>query len=274
LVQQAAIAIQNARFFGELEERRETLEILNRQLTQANKCKDEFLGIISHELRTPLNVITGSTDLLLGNFLGELTAEQRRTLQIASKNAADLLGLINGILDLYRLQIGERPVRVEEFHMEDLCAEIEESFRQTAKEKGLNFTWRYERIVSPLRTDRLKLKELLHNLVSNAIKFTEQGKVEVRVVHEPDEDRLRVEVEDTGIGMDKEVLPFVFDPFQQGDSSITRKYGGAGLGLTIVKRLLDLLGGEIEIQSEPGKGSLFRCRLPTRLETGSSRLSA
>jgi len=165
-------------------------------------------------------------------------------------------------------------VRVEEFHMEDLCAEIEESFRQTAQEKGLSFTWRYERIVSPLRTDRLKLKELLHNLVSNAIKFTEQGKVEVRVIHEPGEDRLRIEVEDTGIGMDKDILPFVFDPFQQGDSSITRKYGGAGLGLTIAKRLLDLLGGEIEVQSERGKGSLFCCRLPTRLEAGSSRLSA
>ncbi|MGH7831455.1 MAG: GAF domain-containing protein, partial [Candidatus Binatia bacterium] len=265
LVQQASIAIQNARLFGELEERRETLEILNRQLTQANKYKDEFLGIISHELRTPLNVITGSTDLLLGNFLGELTGEQRKALEVASKNAGDLLGLINGILDLYRLQIGERPVRVEDFHMEDLCAEIEESFRQMAQQKGLAFTWRCERIASPLRTDKQKLKELLHNLIANAVKFTEQGTVEVRVVHEPEEDRLRVEVEDTGIGMDKEVLPFVFDPFQQGDSSITRKYGGAGLGLTIAKRLLDLLGGEIEVQSERGKGSLFRFRLPAVL---------
>ncbi|MGH9894182.1 MAG: sensor histidine kinase, partial [bacterium] len=205
------------------------------------------------------------TDLLLGDFLGELTGEQRKALEVASKNAGDLLGLINGILDLYRLQIGERPVRVEDFHMEDLCAEIEESFRQMAQQKGLAFTWRCERIASPLRTDKQKLKELLHNLIANAVKFTEQGTVEVRVVHEPEEDRLRVEVEDTGIGMDKEVLPFVFDPFQQGDSSITRKYGGAGLGLTIAKRLLDLLGGEIEVQSERGKGSLFRFRLPAVL---------
>jgi signal transduction histidine kinase len=229
------------------------------ELERANRVKSDFVASMSHELRTPLNVIMGYQSLLIDGAFGDLNPEQADHLRRAQQSARGLLDLISATLDLSRLEAGAVPLSLTEVRLADLLAEIDTDLREARHKPGVKFECHIRPEVPCLRTDAVKLKVVLKNLISNALKFTEQGSV--RVTAALCDGGVEISVADTGIGIEREALAKIFDPFQQADASISNRYGGAGLGLYIVRRLVDSLGGAIEVKSEPRRGSVFRVRL-------------
>ncbi|MBP2292925.1 PAS domain S-box protein [Azospirillum rugosum] len=230
----------------------------------ANRMKSEFLATISHEIRTPMNGVLG-TLLLLGG--GELAAEERRLAGIARQSAESLLRLLDDILDFSKLEAGKIAIEEETCAPSRIAEAVVDVFKPKADEKGVALSCRMlPSVPDAVVTDPARLRQILFNLVGNAIKFTSAGHVAIRARRGQDmgDDRpdgrflLEFEVEDTGIGIRPEALPHMFDRFTQADSSITRRYGGTGLGLAICKELCGLLGGGIDVASAPGRGSLFR----------------
>jgi len=252
IAQLASMALANARLIEEL--------------GRANKLRSEFVSTMSHELRTPLNVICGYNELLLDGAFGAVTPEQAEPLRRVGKSAHELLDLINATLDMSRLESGRLPVHLQEVWVPDLMREIESETQGLQAKPGLRLAWNVPAQLPRLTTDRLKLKMILKNLIANAMKFTEEGYVIVGVKR--DNGHLEFCVADTGIGMAAETQQVMFEPFRQADSSLTRRYGGVGLGLYIVRRLLDMLGGSIAVESEVGRGSTFRVRLPLASRPG------
>lgn len=250
----AAIAIENAALFNEARKKSGELEL-------AYQAKSDFLNTMAHELRTPLNVIIGTEQLVTDGFFGNLTEGQRKGLEPLARSAEDLLHLINGILDLARLEAGRVPLRVEEFGVGGLLEELAASFAPLAREKGLGLKFGAANGMK-LRSDRSKVKEVLQNLLGNAVKYTDGGEVGIGVEAGSD-GRVVISVEDTGIGMKAEELGRIFEPFYMVEGVDRRKYPGSGLGLSIVKRMVELLGGEITVESEWGKGSTFKINLPS-----------
>ncbi len=226
----------------------------------ANHAKDEFLATMSHELRTPLNVILGYTDLLLEEAFGSLSEEQAHPLRRIDSNAREFLDLISAVLDVSRLEAGRLPVVVKEVQLPIVLKELEAETREAYQRSGLHFQWEMGEGVAPIRTDPEKLKVVLRNLIGNAVKFTPQGDITVKAY--PQRGGVEVRVSDTGIGIPPEAVAVIFEPFHQVESAATRQYGGAGLGLHIVKRLLELLGGTVVVESEVGRGSTFRVWVP------------
>jgi PAS domain S-box-containing protein len=234
------------------------------ELGRASRLKSEFVATMSHELRTPLNVIIGYTDLLLDAMFGELSTEQSHTLRLIEKNAQSLLELINATLDLSRLESGHEALDLETVRLIDVVEAVDVETRSLQQKPGIEFGWEMAAPLPTIRTDPLKLKVILKNLIGNAIKFTAEGSVRVTV--RAGNGGIELLVSDTGIGMAADILEIIFEPFRQGDGSTTRRYGGVGLGLYIVRRLVDLLGGTIAVDSEPGRGSTFRVWLPSDAE--------
>jgi signal transduction histidine kinase len=230
------------------------------ELERANRVKSECVATISHELRTPLNVMMGYTDLLLEGCFGPISAEQSETLGRVSARARGLFDLINATLDLSRLEAGEITVDAGPLDVEALFAELEAESKDLRGKPGVEVLWEREADLPLLVTDSAKLEVALKNLVGNAVKFTERGSVRVAVRGQ--RGGLEFVVADTGIGIAPEAIPIIFDAFRQGDSSNTRRYGGVGLGLYIVRRLVGLLGGTISVDSRVGHGSTFRIWLP------------
>jgi two-component system sensor histidine kinase/response regulator len=224
----------------------------------ASKAKSEFLSTMSHEIRTPLNVVLGVAELLAET---ELSEEQRRYLEtmVAAGNA--LLELINNILDLAKIEAGRMQVESTEFDLPELIEKTISTFAVRAHGKGLELVARIEPgVPDRLTGDPLRLRQILVNLLGNAVKFTEIGQIVLQVSRTPGADcagHLTFSVADTGIGIAGDKLPHIFSTFTQADSSTTRRYGGSGLGLTIVRRLTELMGGQIAVESELGKGSKF-----------------
>lgn len=254
IAQSASRALEHVRLVEELE--------------RAGRVKSEFVATVSHELRTPLNIIMGYNSLLLEGDFGSLTAEQTDILQRVDKSSQELLELINTTLDLNRLEAGRLPVERREVSLPDLLGELDAETRALQDKPGLQLVWRAQPGLPRLHTDPVKLKVILKNLIVNALKFTERGSVTVDV-HRRDRG-VEVTVTDTGIGIAAEALPIVFEPFRQVDSSTTRRHGGVGLGLYIVRRLLDLLGGTVGVDSQIGRGSTFRVWIPASKEVPSS----
>ncbi len=252
-----AIMIDNARLIDEVRS-------LHDKLEKAGRVKAEFLATMTHELRTPINIVIGNLDLLLGGYLGELNNRQLDSLKTALRNSGEALNLIGSLLDLSRIEAGQFVIRVEEFGLEDIWAELELLFRIGLSGKEVELTWEVKAPIPPLKTDKIKVKEILSNIVFNAVKFTDRGRIQVVVSPLGGGDEVEMVVEDTGIGIPKDFLPFIFEPFRQAEESITRSHGGVGLGLSIAKRLLNLLHGRVEVESEVGKGSTFRIVIPTR----------
>ncbi len=242
IAQLASLALANAQLLAKLE--------------RIGRLKDDFLSTVSHELRTPLNSILGYTDLALEGDLGPLTAEQNVALQIVKNAAEKELDLITAILIVSELEAGQLRAVREAVNVTELMEELRVETQQRLNMKpGVGLVWRVPPVLPVLHTDRTKLRLVLQNLLSNAIKFTQQGHVTVDVY--PSAEGLEFCVTDTGIGIAPEVRPVIFEMFRQGDSSATRRYEGAGLGLYIVQRMLELLRGAVRVESEVGRGSTF-----------------
>ncbi|MBI4515716.1 MAG: GAF domain-containing protein [Deltaproteobacteria bacterium] len=238
--QLASLALENARLVEELE--------------RANQLKSEFVATMSHELRTPLNVMIGYTDLLGDGEFGQLGGEQTEVVRRVHKSAQELLDLINATLDLSRLESGRLPLDMSDVPLAELFCALEAE--GLAEDKpGVELVWRVDPDLPLVHTDPIKLKVVVKNLVTNAIKFTDRGTVTVDV--RAQRNGVAITVSDTGIGIAAEALPVIFEAFRQADRSIAHRYGGVGLGLYIVRRLVDALGGTIEVDSEPGRGSTF-----------------
>ncbi|MBI4516214.1 MAG: PAS domain S-box protein [Deltaproteobacteria bacterium] len=236
------------------------LRELNAQLAETDRLKDAFLAAFSHELRTPLHVIMGYTEIMAETLGAQLDAAARGMFEAIGRNAGQLARLINETLDLARLRIDTLPLQLSTVDTGALVRELADSFAPLAASKHLRLTCEVPAAPIEAITDPLRLREVLGNLLDNAIKFTEAG--EVRILATCDNGALVVEVQDTGIGVAGADIPRIFEDFRQLDDSPTRRYGGCGLGLAVSKRLLALLGGSIEVESEPGRGSCFRVRLP------------
>jgi PAS domain S-box-containing protein len=251
----------------ELEERNRRLEWQSRELEKASRLKSEFLASMSHELRTPINAVLGYTSLMREEIYGELTDKQKNALNKINTASQHLLDLINDILDLSKIEAGKMPVYLEEVPLRQILGELAEAVDPLVREKQLEFHLEVDDGVPPLFTDRTKLKQILLNLLSNAVKFTSVGAVKL-IGERISESRIRITVEDTGIGIKEEDLEKIFEDFRQVDQSPTREYGGTGLGLSITRKLISLLNGTIEVESMYGGGSRFSIDLPIRLNPG------
>ncbi len=246
ILQQAGATLENAQLHGAVQ--------------VANRLKSQFVATMSHELRTPLNAIIGYGELLIEGAFGELVEEQRDVLAASQRKASQLLDLIAGTLDLNRLESGRDPVECSIFSLSTMCAEIAVEIEGTYGGASVAVGWQVLPSFPALCTDRRKLKLLLKNLVSNAVKFTREGTVTIDAALQPDRDGIVLRVVDTGVGIAVDDLGVIFDMFQQGRGENGR-HQGVGLGLHIAKRLVDALGGSIDVESTVGVGSVFVVRL-------------
>ncbi|MFL5343917.1 MAG: ATP-binding protein [Hyalangium sp.] len=250
---------------AELAEQNEKLRRQALQLEQASAAKSQFLANMSHEFRTPLNAILGYTSMLLQGVSGEMTPQQKRNLQRIDSNGRHLLQVINEILDITRIEAGRMPLNLSDFVLSELIAEVVAELDPIVARSRLAVSTSLAPELPELHGDRQKVKQIVLNLLSNALKFTHEGSVQIAAAYEMATSTLTISVKDTGIGIAPEHLEKIFEDFQQVDSSPTRAYGGTGLGLSICRRLAAMMGGRVTVQSEPGQGSTFTLHLPRRM---------
>ncbi len=254
---QSVLAIQNARLFRELEEK-------SRELGVASKHKSQFLANMSHELRTPLNAILGYTELILDKVYGDTSEKMRGVLERIESNGRHLLGLINDVLDLSKIEAGQLVLALADYSLKNVAHTVFSAVEPLAKEKRLAFKVDVEPDLPPGYGDERRLTQVLLNLVGNAIKFTDSGEVVIKASQE--NGAFNIAVCDTGPGISEADQARLFQEFQQADNSITRKKGGTGLGLAISKRIVEMHGGKIWVDSIVGHGSTFSITLPLKVE--------
>jgi len=243
--------------------RTERLQAVNEELREANRLKSEFLATVSHELRTPLHVILGYTDMLAEGGAGTITSEQQGLLEAVRRYSTLQLDLLTDVLDFSRLTSGRVSYRIEPFRVAPLLHDIDQLYHNRLAGGPVQLLVEVDSDLD-LRTDRIKLQEIIRNLVDNAVKFTEAGSVRIAATATPT-GSVVIEVSDTGKGIPIDEQAHIFEPFQQGGQSSTRSTGGVGLGLSIVRQLCEVLGGTISVASEVGRGSTFRVEIPRRL---------
>lgn len=225
--------------------------------------KTDFLANVSHELRTPLSVVVGFVHLLLDQVLGEVTEEQKKVLEKVYRNSEDLLELIDNVLWMTSLEAGDSSQINEEFDIGMIVPETIKRHEKVLQDKGLRLSIELPVEGVHVIGDRTKIERIFQNLFSNAVKFTLQGQITVKAHPSADGKKVEIEIIDTGIGIQKDQLDAIFEPFHQVDSSLKRPFSGLGLGLTVARRMIDLLGGVLEIESEPGVGTHVLLRLPS-----------
>ena len=250
---QSVLAIQNARLFHEIEDK-------GRQLEIASRHKSQFLANMSHELRTPLNAILGYTELILDSIYGEAPEKMRSVLERVQTNGKHLLGLINDVLDLSKIEAGQLTLSLSDYSLADLVQGVYVAVEPLAAQKNLALTTNVAKGLPVGHGDERRLAQVLLNLVGNAIKFTEKG--EVAIEASVSNGAFRVAVRDSGPGIAPGDQAKIFEEFQQVDNTSTREKGGTGLGLAISKRIVEMHGGRILVDSALGKGSIFTINLP------------
>ncbi len=251
-----SIAVENAWFYEQTKKQ-------SAELVKANKVKDEFLSFISHELRTPVSAIIGYTMLTQEGMYGEINADQEKILGKVAARSEELLSLINALLEATKVEDKAVKIASNEVDLVNFLDELRSTYEITA-DKGSVLNWDYPSNLPVVKTDHEKLKCILQNLINNAIKFTEEGNVTIVARYIQSSNAMEFKIADTGIGISEASLPIIFEKFRQVDGSETRNYGGIGLGLYIVKKFTDVLGGKVDVESRPGKGSIFTVHLPVQ----------
>ena len=253
---QAVIAIENVRLFDEIQDK-------NRQLRIASENKSQFVSSMSHELRTPLNAIIGLTEMMVTNAARFGTEKALEPLQRVNRAGAHLLGLINQVLDLSKIEAGKLELNPASVNLVPLIDEVIGTAGQLAEPNKNRLIVEVQENVGLLTVDPMRLRQILLNLLSNACKFTKQGEITLRARRVLDSrDWVEFAVSDTGIGMTPEQQAKLFEEFSQADASTAQRFGGTGLGLAITRKLARMMGGDVTVTSEPGKGSAFTVRLP------------
>src|SRR6516165_8786693 len=254
---QAGIAIENVRLFDEIQDK-------SRQLEEASQHKSQFLANMSHELRTPLNAILGYAELMADGAYGEASEKMLGILKRLEANGKHLLGLINDVLDLSKIEAGQLELELSDYCVQDIAQTVRSTLEPLAADKKLAFKLELAPDLPPGHGDGRRLTQVLINLVGNAIKFTDAGEVAIKA--EANNGAFHVSVRDTGPGISSADQTKLFQEFQQADNAITRKEGGTGLGLAISKRIIEMHGGKIWVESQPGQGSTFTFTLPVIVE--------
>jgi adenylate cyclase len=253
---QAVIAIENVRLFDEIQDK-------SRQLADASERKSQFLASMSHELRTPLNAIIGLTEMMVTNAARFGTEKALEPLRRVNAAGTHLLSLINEVLDLSKIEAGKLELNPERVDLPRLIDEVIGTAGQLAEKNRNRLVVEAQQNLGALNTDSMRLKQILLNLLSNACKFTKEGEVALRVRKVADgRDWVELAVADTGIGLTAEQQAKLFQEFTQADSLTARRYGGTGLGLALSRKLARMMGGDVTVMGEPGKGSVFTVRLP------------
>jgi len=253
---QAVIAIENVRLFDEIQDK-------NRQLHQASEHKSQFVASMSHELRTPLNAIIGLTEMMVKDAARFGTEKAQEPLQRVNRAGTHLLGLINQVLDLSKIEAGKLELNPQTVQLTPLIGEVIGTARQLAEQNKNRLVVDAQENLGALTVDPMRLRQILLSLLSNACKFTKEGEVALRARRVVDgRDWIELAVADTGISMSAEQQARLFQDFTQADSLTARRYGGTGLGLALSRKLARMMGGDVTVTSEPGKGSVFTVRLP------------
>jgi signal transduction histidine kinase len=263
---QIGVAVEHARLYSETKEKTLELEKANQEMEEAYRAKGDFLAAMSHELRTPLNVIIGNADLCRDGFFGELSAKQRQAIEKILRYSRILLKLISDVLTLTKIEAKKMSLDLSTFEIGEVIEQLESYVEQLNHNGRVSISWNVPSKLPRLTTDALKLEEILQNLIGNAYKFTPSGSIEIRVRDLGRERRVEFAVADTGIGIKPEDLDKIFDEFHQLEEAHTGSYFGVGLGLSIIKKYLNLMKGDIRVVSEPGVGSTFTFTVPYSLE--------
>ena len=236
------------------------------------KLKAEFLNQVSHELRTPLAVIIGYIECITDGLYGQIDIKHNEILHVVAKQSTHLKNMIDQILIYSRLEAGKQPLRIEELQVTKVVNDLRDTFEFLCRQKGIELRWELPREAIPMRSDATRVKEVVSNLLQNAVKYTDQGSISVRIGNANIADSVMIEVQDTGMGISEQHLTSIFEPFMQvHKTSSENSRGGIGLGLSIVKKHLDQINGTISVESELGKGSLFRIVLPRNPDKQKSR---
>ncbi|MCP4422495.1 MAG: hypothetical protein GY805_38285 [Chloroflexi bacterium] len=247
------------------------VQVLAQKAMEANVFKSQLIARISHELRTPLGALMGMAEMLEQDVYGPLTPEQKDITARIINNSHDLQYVFIELLDQVQIDSGQLIIRNELFSIQQITQAVHEKYLLKAQSKGLTMMVDIDpRLPKMLSGDKRRIKQILSNLVVNAIKFTKLGKVMVTACH-VDDDHWALRIEDTGIGIPEEIKPHIFEPFRQADESVKRKYGGVGLGLSIVQQLVSAMNGSISLESTVGKGSMFNVILPLQTTISNNR---
>ena len=258
---QSVLAIQNARLFAEIEDK-------NRQLQQASEHKSQFVSSVSHELRTPLNAIIGLTEMMVTNAARFGTEKAAEPLQRVHRAGTHLLGLINQVLDLSKIEAGKLELNPQTVQLAPLIDEVVGTARQLAEQNKNRLIVEAQENLGTITVDPMRLRQILLNLLSNACKFTKEGEVKLQANRVRNgRDWIELSVSDTGIGMTPEQQAKLFEEFSQAEATTAQRFGGTGLGLAITRKLARMMGGDVTVASEPGKGSVFTVRLPGGADT-------
>jgi len=267
LIKKLNFSIESCLKLKELEEKNKSLKLLAKELNKqreelidSNRFKDIYLANMSHELKTPLNSIQVISSVMAKNKDSKLNEAQVKNIKIINSCGKDLLLLINDVLDISKLEAGEVLLDFEEIDVYQVLEELKEAFKPLMKHQGLSFECKFDKDIGIMYTDKNRLRQIIKNLLSNALKFVQEGKIRFSLKNR--EEKVDFIIKDDGIGIPKDKLDYIFNRFKQVDKNVSKKYGGSGLGLAISKELSHLLGGEISVNSKINKGTTFILTLP------------